>query len=180
MTDFSLVVGPTTYVIRSSMKNERYSSEGFARALTPVLDRWGTLAPVLKFLVSEEVKLFIFLVDLEDSTTVSITLLDAIDVSRVDLTMDPRKIPARIGDRSYSPIEGSRWDTVLLLCIFEMLSRYETITDGKYTLWGAIDVSVEVVQQVFRNRDGTLGSDDMVLVVDLVAPPVSYESDVQV
>ena len=176
--EFSLVIEGKTYILRSSMASPRYSAEKFSMALAKLLPQWGEEAPVIKFLLSEEVILFIFLVDMEDDVTTSVTLLDAVNIASVNIALDPRKLPARIGDRCYSASVDRYVDTVLLLCIFESLSKEDNIADGEYTLWGALRVQVEVVRQVYRKGDGTLGSDELVMVTGIVGPPVSYETDV--
>lgn len=177
-SEFSLIIEGKTYILRSSLSSPRYSAEKFSLALAKLLPQWGEEAPVIKFLLSEEVVLFIFLVDMENDVTTSVTLLDAVNITNVNITLDPRKLPARIGGRCYSASVSRYVDTVLLLCIFERLSEEDDLSDGEYTLWGAMKVQVEVLRQVYKKGDGSLGSDELVMVTDIVGPPVSYETDV--
>jgi len=148
---------------------EVYTEDRLGQSLSPVFNRWSSEAPGVYFCMSKTNQLLVIVTDLEEEDHWSITLMDAIKLDNLNLGTDPRVIPARIGNRSFSSKRNPEWDILLLLCIFDMLNKEDEIIEGKYWLWETLEVSIEVEPE-----------SSLVYVSDIYGPKVRFEEDARI
>jgi hypothetical protein len=162
----SFQIGEKEVLWSSRVSPDLYSVERMHIALQHSYPMWLSQVPAVHFLVSQAYHFIPILVDNETPEKVSLTILDAVDLSSLNLQMDPRVVPARVRSWSYAAVPDPHWDTIFLLCVIDMLCREELET-GSYVLWNTFQVSIEVDQP-----------SHLVVITKIVGPPMVFDEDV--
>jgi hypothetical protein len=123
---------------------EGYSGEWVSRSLLSVLPGWGEEAECLKAVMSQRGHLLVFHVQWESPHHLLTKLIDIVDTNGLNLTMDPRMVPAKIGDWLYTADQNPTWDTIIILCAFDSLVTRKVVKNGTYPLWDVAQVRVSV------------------------------------
>jgi hypothetical protein len=123
---------------------EEYSQEWLSRSLLSVLPAWKEGEECLKAVLSQRGHLLVFHVKWNEPHQLLVYLIDLIDTNGLNLTMDPRMVPAKIGSWTYTADKNPKWDVLIILCAFDAIVPKGINKSGTYPLWEVAKVKVSV------------------------------------
>ena len=144
-------------------ENTKEIQERVTSAILPYLQVWLQEVPSIVFATTTRGTLFVFSLDAETDSTVSIRLVDSAELADLQLETDPRSIPIRVGNLHLGAANFPEWDPILLIFGFDAILQNPDEIKETYVVWDS------VLFHVMHYRDKNLA-----VISGIVTPPISY------